>query len=100
MNNNEKYKALTKSVMFDLDEKVLEEFKVFFDEHMKDLESLKSINTDGVSPMVRIDSTPISYMREDEVKKTISKEAVLSNASETYLGYVVLPKKGDANDQE
>lgn len=96
--DKEKVRQVAKSIMFDIDDKVLDSLTEFFEEHLKAIDDLKSIDTEGVLPMTRIDNTPISFLREDTPEKALDKEKLLSNAGETFKGYVVVPKKEAQND--
>lgn len=96
--NKEKVREVAKSIMFDIDDTVLESLTQFFEEHLKDLENLKSIDTESVEPMTRIDNSPISFLRDDVETESLAKEKLLANAKSTQHGYVCIPKKEANND--
>ncbi|MCK5945874.1 MAG: hypothetical protein KAG04_01240 [Mycoplasmataceae bacterium] len=72
----------------ELNESLIKEYEF----QKKRILKLKKINTDGVSPMVRIDSSETTFMREDVVGETLSKEIILKNAPSTTDGYISIKK--------
>ncbi len=95
--DKEKVRQVAKSIMFNIDDSVLDELTEFFIKHLEELENLKSVNTDAVLPMTRIDNAPISFLREDIDGDSLAKDKLLANAGQTHLGYVAISKK-DTHD--
>lgn len=68
-----------------------------FDALNKQIEAMRKIDTNGVKPMVFVDETPISFLREDVPTQALTREQVLTNATHQDGEFVVIPK-GVKND--
>jgi len=60
-------------------------------EMLKSFETVKAIDTTGVTPMFTVLDTT-NVLREDVQKKSIPREVLLSTAPEQYGGYFSVPK--------
>jgi aspartyl/glutamyl-tRNA(Asn/Gln) amidotransferase C subunit len=87
----EKFIAMTKKILINIDDKVLMSLQDEFYCIEKNMEKIQNINVDGVEPMARI-SKPITFLREDVEGPTLSKEQVLSNALEHNDDYVIMKR--------
>ena len=58
----------------------------------KQILDLKSIDTDGINPMVRIDPTPESFLREDIPSEVLDKKFILDNAPEKDDDFIIISK--------
>ncbi|MGI6752631.1 MAG: Asp-tRNA(Asn)/Glu-tRNA(Gln) amidotransferase subunit GatC [Anaerovoracaceae bacterium] len=67
-------------------ERALERMKALTDS----LKSFEAIDTDGVEPLIRVNSID-SKLREDVVEKTISRNELLINAPEKNRCYYQVP---------
>lgn len=90
-------KQISNSLKFEANDKVVKQIEDLYIDLEKKIEQMKSIDTDGVSPMSRIDDTPITFLREDVVGQPLPKETILNNASVTEGDFVVI-NKGGSND--
>ena len=55
------------------------------------LDSLKSVDTEGVEPLMSVSQSTI-HMREDIAYDSNSQETVMKSANKTKYGYFVTPK--------
>lgn len=61
------------------------------------MDLLKSVDVSNVRPMVRVDETPISFLREDVVNElhfTLDQKDVLENARSTKGEFIAVRKAG------
>lgn len=88
----DKLDLVSKKIMIKVDDQVSK--KLSEDWHIleKQIEELKAIDTTGIEPMVRIDSTPDNILREDIPGKSLSKDKVMKNAPKTLDGFIEVPK--------
>ena len=61
------------------------------DSFIEGFSTIESIDTSGVEPLITVLDIQ-NVLRDDIVKKTISREELLSNAQEQHDGYFRVPK--------
>lgn len=87
----EKFILMTKKILIDIDENVLNSLQNEFYFIQESMDKIKNINIDGVEPMARI-SKPISFLREDIEGPSLPKEKLLSNAAKHDDDYVIMKR--------
>lgn len=92
--DKKKLREISNSLMFDVKENVIDEIAEIYAGLEEKIFRLKEIDTTNVEPMVRIDSNPISFLREDVVGESLPKNVVLENARNTEGDFVVINKGG------
>lgn len=97
MDNKNILDELSKTLKFNVNKEVKEDIKNLYDDLIKDITHMQTINTDKVKPMVRICDEPITFLREDIVKPGLDKEIILSNAPHTEGDFIVINKR-NSND--
>ena len=65
------------------------EFAGMLSESFKELEK---INTEGILPLVTVLEDVFNVFREDEAKKLLSRDELMSGAPEAHDGYFSVPK--------
>ncbi|WP_425446368.1 Asp-tRNA(Asn)/Glu-tRNA(Gln) amidotransferase subunit GatC [Dethiothermospora halolimnae] len=69
----------------------IEDFTEKFKSVVEYIDKLKEVDTEGVEPTYHV--LPIkNVMREDEVHESLSRDKVLSNATNSENGYIKIPK--------
>lgn len=89
-----KLREISNSLMFDVKDNVIDEIAELYSDLEKNIVKLKEIDTTNIEPMVRIDSNPISFLREDVVGESLPKDIILNNARNTEGDFVVINKGG------
>ncbi len=90
--NNKKLATVAKKLMFDVNENVLSKLEVEYETLLAEIKLIKEIDTTNVEPMVRVDESLTSFMREDEEGQTLPKEVILKNAPKTSGDFVAVKK--------
>ena len=86
-----KYEAMAK---LDLSETESRSLSMRIDNLIESFSALENVDTSSTEPLVSVlDITNV--LRDDIVKKTITREELLSNAPEQYDGYFQVPKTLD-----
>ena len=91
MKDIKKYEAMAK---IDLPETERQWVTGRVEEFLKSFSAVESIDTTGTEPLVTVLKT-VNILRNDLVKKFITREELLSNAPEQYDGYFQVPKTLD-----
>lgn len=86
------YKNLAKSLMFNLSDKEASDMKHEFEILYKQLELLDKIDTTDVKEMIYPFEDETHFLREDVVDHTISQEDALKNAPVVKEGHIVVCK--------
>jgi len=86
-----KYEAMAK---LDLSEEERQLISNRVDSFIDGFSALEGIDTSGVEPLVTVLDFQ-NVLRDDIVKKTITREELLSNAPDKYDGYFRVPKTID-----
>lgn len=76
----EEIKKLANLCMFDFDDDEIEYVSKNFNTLQQQILVLNEIDTENVEPMVYPFEQPVSYLRDDQSSREISKEEVLQNA--------------------
>ena len=90
--SKEHIKKLANPLMFDLDDKEIEDILSEFTMLTQQMNDLKKIDTSDVVPMVYPYDLETSYLREDDEIHHLSVQDVLMNAPQTEDDYFVVPK--------
>lgn len=93
----DKLDLVSKKIMIKVNDEVSKKLADDWHHLEKQINKLKSFNTDEVEPMVRIDNNYENFLREDIPGKVLSKEIVLRNAPEKDNNYIIVSKV-DEND--
>jgi len=88
MNDIRNYEAMAK---LDLPETERQCVKERVEKLLESFSALENIDTANTEPLVTVLNIQ-NVMREDEAKKFITREELLSNAPEQYDGYFQVPK--------
>jgi len=88
MNDIRNYEAMAK---LDLPETERQWVKERVEKLLESFSALENIDTANTEPLVTVLNIQ-NVMREDEAKKFITREELLSNAPEQYDGYFQVPK--------
>ncbi|MGL5617474.1 MAG: Asp-tRNA(Asn)/Glu-tRNA(Gln) amidotransferase subunit GatC [Metamycoplasmataceae bacterium] len=89
--DKEKFILMTKKILIDIDENVLNSLQEEFYFIQENMDSIKNINIDGVEPMARI-SKPITFLREDIEGPSLDKDKLLSNSANHNDDYVIMKR--------
>lgn len=90
--NKEELKKQAAKLHLDTHDEILNAIEKEGDELLAQINALKSIDISGVTPMTRVDETPVSLFREDVPGKAFEKEKLLENAPLDKAGYIVISK--------
>lgn len=90
--SKEQLEMLAEQLMFGLDGLEIETLQKEFKELEELIALLDHIDTENVQEMVYPFEENTTYIREDEVKHTISQQEALLNAKEVNSGHVSMPK--------
>ena len=97
--NKDKIKEISKLLKFTATDKVTDEIMSFADKLDSEFKFLKSIDTTGVEPMVRINDEPITFLREDTPTQALNKKELLNNSSEHDEDFIIInSSRGGEND--
>ena len=88
--NKEALKGLEILNQIKLDDVQREDVLSFFAEREEEMARLNAVNTNGVEPMVQVIPAKIE-LREDEIRKDFSPEALQAQAPQTDRGYFCVP---------
>lgn len=91
--NKKRILKISNSLKFNINDEAAQEILDSYNEFEKAFNKLKKINTDNVKPMTRIDDSYISFLREDKVENTFSKEKFLKNAPNKDKNYIIVNKE-------
>ena len=99
--NNKDIIKIAKFTKLNINKDISNEIKIFYSNLEININKMKKINIDNVEPMTRINNEPISFLREDVVKKeqNISKKYILLNASHSQDDFVVVNNERPLNDK-
>ncbi len=75
----------------EMDEESIDKFTVQIDEILKYVETLNSVDTEGVAPTTHAIFLTNAF-RDDEEKQSFSREDLLENAPENENGNFIVPK--------
>lgn len=89
--NKEALKSLEVLNQIKLNDVQKEDVLSFFAKREEDEAFLNAIDTNGVEPMVQVIPAMIE-LREDEIKKDFSPEALQAQAPQTDRGYFCVPR--------
>lgn len=89
--NKEALKGLEILNQIKLDDVQREDVLSFFAEREEEMARLNAVNTNGVEPMVQVIPAKIE-LREDEIRKDFSPEALQAQAPQTDRGYFCVPR--------
>lgn len=92
MITKEKIKLLANQIMFDLDENQLHQLEEDFQILLKQIETLDRIDTTDVEEMIYPFEEETTYLRDDVINHTLTREEALKNVSATLAGHVHVPK--------
>lgn len=90
--SSEYFKKLANQLMFDVNEKEIEELKNEFETLENQLSLFNAIDTEQVEPMIFPFEGETTYMRMDIDDHMVTQEEALLNARETVNGMVLVPK--------
>jgi len=90
--SKEYFKSLANQMMFDLNDKEIEELQEEFEDLLVQMEVLNKIDTDGVEPMVYPFEEPTFYLREDVVTHVSDVKDILANAPKVLDDQIIVPK--------
>ncbi len=90
--SNEYFQTLARALMFDLNEKEINELRNDFTSLEDQLALLSKIDTDVVAPMVYPFEMETTFLRVDEVENVVSQDAALLNAAKVENGMIGVPK--------
>lgn len=94
--DREKIKIQTKTIKLIPSDEVLNMLEQEAAKLQKSIDLLKTVNVDEVRPMVRVDETPTSFLREDVanlVHSTLPQEDVLANAPLREGAFIAIRKE-------
>ncbi|HPC37001.1 MAG TPA: Asp-tRNA(Asn)/Glu-tRNA(Gln) amidotransferase subunit GatC [Candidatus Marinimicrobia bacterium] len=74
-----------------LSEEELKRYAAQMDQILEYIEQLQNLDTNNVKPLSHVQEM-INVFRSDEVKPSLSHEAVFANAPQEKAGYFVVPK--------
>ena len=63
-----------------------------FEKQNKKIKAMQMIDTAGIEPMVRIDDTETSFLREDIIGDVLHKKTILENSFSSKEGFVIIKK--------
>ncbi len=89
--NKEAFKSLEVLNQIKLNDVQKEDVLSFFAKREEDEAFLNAIDTNGVEPMVQVIPAKIE-LREDEIRKDFSPEALQAQAPQTDRGYFCVPR--------
>ena len=89
----DKLDIVSKKIMIKVDKDVSKKLAKDWEDLKKQIEKLKSFNTNGVVPMVRINNDLQTFMREDIPSDVLSKDLILKNAPDKNQDYIIASKK-------
>ncbi len=87
----EKLISMTNKILINIDKKVLDSLQDEFYCIQRNMDKIKNIDVTGVEPMARI-SPPITFLREDVVGPSLSKEKLLENSFSHNEDYVIMKR--------
>lgn len=86
------FKALAMQLHFSLSDEEANDIKHEFDVFIEQMDLLKTIETEGVEPMVYPFDEETNFLREDVVDHVLPVQDVLMNAPKTKNGFIVTQK--------
>lgn len=93
-----KLAQVAKTLMFEVNDEVLNQLAIEYDKLNEKINNLKKIDVSNIQPLIYVDETATSFLREDELNEDWSPIDVLKNAPQKKNQYVVLP--GFIKDQK
>lgn len=91
MNKNE-LGTVADNLKLKLSEEFVLKLATEYDEQLKKIKALQTIDTTNVEPMVFVDETETLFMREDVAGQTLSVETIISNAPVSQGNFVSIKK--------
>lgn len=98
--DREKIKIQTKTIKLIPSDEVLNTLEKEAAQLQKDIDLLKTVDISNVRPMVRMDETPTSFLRDDVaelIHPTLGQEEVLANAPRRETAFIAV-RKAAKND--
>lgn len=90
--STEYFQKLAGDLKFSLDEEEIEKLKQDFVCIQEQVELFRTVNTDGVEPMVYPFETPTVFLREDITADQLDQKEALANAGDVRMGHIHVPK--------
>ena len=90
--DKEYFQTLAKQLMFNISEEEAEQLQEEFVILQKQIALLERIDTENVKEMVYPFEAETTFLREDQITQTISREDALKNAKAVMAGHVHVPK--------
>ncbi len=90
--DKDKLTQVAKTLMFEVNDQVLNTLAIEYDKLNEKINNLKKINIDNIKPLIYVDQRPSSYLREDILDHEQIFKSALKNAPQKNDNYIVLPR--------
>ncbi len=90
--NKAYFQKLARQLMFDVSDEEAEQLQEEFKILNKQIALLEKIDTENTEPMIYPFEAETTFLREDQITQTISREDALKNVKAVMAGHVHVPK--------
>lgn len=92
MDERELIQSLAKDVKLSVLDENMDAFIAAYHQFLKQVQSLESIQTEGVEPLVFPFEVETSFLREDSIQDVMRREDILKNAKHIKNQQIQIPK--------